>query len=45
MTDPIMQQILQQAQSDPASLQEHLKNPMVKQKIQKLISAGIIKTR
>jgi len=45
MTDPVMQQILQQAQSDPASLQDHLKNPMIRQKIQKLIAAGIIKTR
>jgi len=45
MSDPVMQQILQQAQQDPASLQDHLKNPIVRQKVQKLIAAGIIKTR
>lgn len=45
MSDPVMQQILQQAQSNPAALQDHLKNPMIKQKIQKLINAGVIRTR
>jgi stress-induced-phosphoprotein 1 len=45
MNDPIMQQILQQAQNDPGALQEHMKNPMIRQKIQKLINAGIIRTR
>ncbi|KAG6919319.1 hypothetical protein DXG01_007452 [Tephrocybe rancida] len=45
MNDPIMQQILQQAQSDPGALQDHMKNPVVKGKIQKLINAGIIRTR
>ena len=45
MNDPIMQQILQQAQSDPKALQDHMKNPGVRHKIQKLINAGIIRTR
>ncbi|CAE6446044.1 unnamed protein product [Rhizoctonia solani] len=45
MTDPIMQQILQQAQQNPAALQDHMKNPGVAKKIQKLVAAGIIKTR
>ncbi|KAJ1308927.1 hypothetical protein OPQ81_004612 [Rhizoctonia solani] len=45
MTDPVMQQILQQAQQNPAALQDHMKNPIVAKKIQKLIAAGIIKTR
>ncbi|KAJ8462951.1 hypothetical protein ONZ45_g17748 [Pleurotus djamor] len=45
MSDPVMQQILQQAQSNPAALQDHLKNPMIRQKIQKLMNAGIIRTR
>jgi len=45
MSDPIMQQILQQAQSDPKALQDHMKNPVVRGKIQKLINAGIIRTR
>ncbi|KAI0829345.1 chaperone [Trametes gibbosa] len=45
MGDPIMQSILQQAQGDPAALQDHMKNPTVRQNIMKLINAGIIKTR
>ncbi|KAK3905764.1 heat shock protein sti1 [Staphylotrichum tortipilum] len=43
MQDPVMQAILQQAQSDPAALQEHMKNPNVRNKIQKLIAAGVIR--
>ncbi|KAF5357580.1 hypothetical protein D9758_007450 [Tetrapyrgos nigripes] len=45
MSDPVMQSILQQAQSNPQALQDHMKNPVVRQKIQKLINAGIIRTR
>ena len=45
MTDPVMQSILQQAQQNPAALQEHMKNPEVFKKIQTLIAAGIIRTR
>jgi len=45
MGDPVMQSILQQAQSNPAALQDHMKNPIVREKINKLISAGIIRTR
>ncbi|KAF8803740.1 activator of Hsp70 and Hsp90 chaperone [Phlegmacium glaucopus] len=45
MSDPVMQQILQQAQNDPGALQDHMKNPGVRQKIQKLVNAGIIRTR
>ncbi|KAF8607480.1 hypothetical protein BDV93DRAFT_269181 [Ceratobasidium sp. AG-I] len=45
MNDPIMQSILQQAQQNPAALQDHMKNPGVSKKIQKLVAAGIIKTR
>jgi stress-induced-phosphoprotein 1 len=45
MNDPVMQQILQQAQNDPGALQDHMKNPSVRQKIQKLVNAGIIRTR
>ncbi|KAK9770499.1 putative STI1 domain-containing protein [Seiridium cardinale] len=43
MQDPIMQSILQQAQSDPAALQEHMKNPGVRSNIQKLVAAGVIR--
>ncbi|KPM36494.1 Heat shock protein sti1 [Neonectria ditissima] len=43
MQDPVMQSILQQAQSDPAALNEHMRNPQVKSKIQKLIAAGVIR--
>jgi stress-induced-phosphoprotein 1 len=43
MQDPVMQSILQQAQSDPAALSEHMRNPGVRSKIQKLIAAGVIK--
>ena len=45
MSDPVMQSILQQAQTNPAALQDHMKNPVVRNKINKLISAGIIRTR
>lgn len=45
MNDPVMQQILQQAQQNPGALQDHMKNASVRHKIQKLVSAGIIKTR
>jgi len=45
MQDPVINQILQQAQQNPAALQDHMKNPVVKAKIQKLIAAGIIRTR
>ena len=44
MQDPVMQSILQQAQSNPAALAEHMKNPAVRSNIQKLIAAGVIRT-
>ncbi|KAK0667321.1 putative heat shock protein [Cercophora samala] len=43
MQDPVMQAILQQAQSDPAALNEHMRNPTVRTKIQKLMAAGVIR--
>jgi stress-induced-phosphoprotein 1 len=45
MQDPVMQSILQQAQSDPRALQSHMQNAQVRAKIEKLIAAGIIRTR
>ncbi|KAI1119008.1 hypothetical protein F5Y14DRAFT_396180 [Nemania sp. NC0429] len=43
MQDPVMQSILQQAQSDPAALQEHMRNPVVASNIRKLVAAGVIR--
>ncbi|KAK1924478.1 chaperone [Papiliotrema laurentii] len=45
MGDPIMRQILADSQQDPRALMDHMKNPSIAAKIQKLINAGIIKTR
>lgn len=44
LQDPVMQSILQQAKNDPAALQDHMKNPKIRMSIQKLISAGVIRT-
>ncbi|KAG1054530.1 hypothetical protein G6F43_003466 [Rhizopus delemar] len=43
LSDPVMQQILQQMQEDPKAAQEHLKNPQVASNIRKLMSAGILR--
>ncbi|KAI5780102.1 hypothetical protein EDC01DRAFT_633564 [Geopyxis carbonaria] len=43
ISDPIMQSILQQAKQNPQALNEHMRNPMIKLKIQKLMAAGIIR--
>ncbi|KJE89097.1 stress-induced-phosphoprotein [Capsaspora owczarzaki ATCC 30864] len=45
MADPVMRQILEQMTGDPVAAAAHMKNPEVARKIQKLISAGIIKVR
>lgn len=45
LKDPAMQLILQQGQSDPKALREHLQNPEVAKKFQKLMEAGIIQLR
>lgn len=45
MSDPVMRQILADAQNNPRALMDHMKNPMISQKIQKLINSGIIRTR
>lgn len=34
--DPVMQSILQQSQGNPRALQDHMKNPMIRTKIQKV---------
>jgi stress-induced-phosphoprotein 1 len=43
LQDPVMQSILQQAKGDPAALQEHMRNPGIAMKVQKLIAAGVIR--
>ena len=43
--DPSMRLILEQMQNEPQALRDHLRNPAIAQKIQKLIDAGIIGIR
>ncbi|VFQ88735.1 unnamed protein product [Cuscuta campestris] len=45
LSDPVMRQVLVDFQENPVAAQEHLKNPVVKNKIQKLVSAGIVQVR
>ncbi|KAL5213615.1 hypothetical protein ABZP36_002767 [Zizania latifolia] len=45
LTDPIMRQVLTDFQENPKAAQEHLKNPGVMQKIQKLVNAGIVQMK
>ncbi|XP_075522897.1 hsp70-Hsp90 organizing protein 3-like [Primulina tabacum] len=45
LTDPVMRQVLVDFQENPKSAQEHMKNPLVMDKIQKLINAGIVQVK
>ena len=45
LSDPVMSTILQQMQKDPSSVGEHLKNPEVREKFEKLMASGIIQMR
>ncbi|KAI5290520.1 Hsp90 cochaperone [Ascosphaera acerosa] len=45
LQDPVMQSILGQAKENPAALVEHMQNPQVRTKVQKLMAAGVIRTR
>ncbi|KAG6481691.1 hypothetical protein ZIOFF_058310 [Zingiber officinale] len=45
LTDPVMRQVLIDLQENPKAAQDHLKNPQVMHKIQKLVSAGIVQMK
>ncbi|KAK4389442.1 Hsp70-Hsp90 organizing protein 3 [Sesamum angolense] len=45
LTDPVMRQVLVDFQENPRAAQDHMKNPQVMNKIQKLVSAGIVQVR
>ncbi|XP_059276018.1 hsp70-Hsp90 organizing protein 2-like [Lycium ferocissimum] len=45
LTDPVMRQVLQDFQENPKAAQDHMKNPLVMDKIQKLINAGIVQVK
>ncbi|GAB2274116.1 Hsp70-Hsp90 organizing protein 2 [Dionaea muscipula] len=45
LADPVMRQVLIDFQENPKAAQEHMKNPMVMNKVQKLASAGIVQVR
>ncbi|CAN4077912.1 unnamed protein product [Withania somnifera] len=45
LTDPVMRQVLTDFQENPKAAQDHMKNPLVMDKIQKLINAGIVQVR
>lgn len=45
LTDPVIAQVLKDFESDPRGAQQHLKNPEIMTKLNKLITAGIIKVQ
>ncbi|KAL5551100.1 hypothetical protein UlMin_001276 [Ulmus minor] len=45
LSDPVMRQVLVDFQENPKAAQEHTKNLMVMNKIQKLVSAGIVQMK
>ncbi|KAL8112359.1 hsp70-Hsp90 organizing protein 3-like [Apium graveolens] len=45
LQDPVMRQVLVDLQENPKASQEHMKNPLVMNKIQKLISSGIVQIK
>ncbi|XP_010476198.1 PREDICTED: hsp70-Hsp90 organizing protein 1-like [Camelina sativa] len=45
LTDSVMRQVLTDVQENSSAAQRHMQNPMVMNKIQKLISAGIVQMK
>lgn len=45
LRDPAMRMILEQMQNDPKALEDHLKNPDIAAKLQKLLASGLIVIR
>lgn len=45
LADPAMRMILEQMQTDHKAVQDHLRNPEIAKKIEKLIEAGLIGLR
>mmetsp|Transcript_115382 Transcript_115382/g.359348 ORF Transcript_115382/g.359348 Transcript_115382/m.359348 type:complete len:139 (+) Transcript_115382:355-771(+) len=45
LSDPVMSMILQEMTNDPRAAADHMKNPEIAKKIQKLVNAGVIRTR
>ena len=39
----VLRQVLQDFQENPQAAQRHTKNPMIMEKLQKLINAGIVR--
>ena len=40
---PVVRQVLQDFQENPQAAQRHTKSPMIMEKLQKLINAGIVR--
>jgi len=45
LTDPVIAQVLKDFESDPRGAQQHLRNPEIMTKLNKLITAGIVKVQ
>ena len=45
LKDPAMRMILEQVQQDPKALMDHLQNPEIASKFQKLLESGILSVR
>ncbi|GAM27062.1 hypothetical protein SAMD00019534_102370 [Acytostelium subglobosum LB1] len=43
LQDPVMNQILKDMSTNPGAAQDHLKNPLVREKFEKLVKAGVVK--